>query len=88
MDEAISRHGLYCAKKRSKSDDISGEAADGPKVMYWRSDNGQNTGDGEKISHLSGMNLEQILAFDVAVLQHAVAERSRKNSSRNSFGGI
>ena len=87
MDEAISRHGLYCAKKRSKSDEISREAADGAKVLPWRSGNGQNAGDGENISHLSGMDLEQILAFDVAVLQHAVAERSRKKSSRNSFGG-
>jgi len=88
MDEAISRHGLYCAKKRSKPDEISAEAADGAKVLPWRSGNGQNAGDGENISQLSGMDLEQILAFDVAVLQHAVAERSRKKSSRNSFGGI
>ena len=85
MEEAITRHALYCAKKRSTPGDALGIAADEAKITPWRSDDAQNIGDEEKTSHLSGMDLEQILAFDVVVLQHAVTEPSRKESSRNSF---
>ena len=90
MEEAISRHALYCAKKRSTPGDALGVATDGAKIMPWRSGDAKNVGDEEKdkTAHPSGMDLEQILAFDVVVLQHAATESSRKESSRNSFGGL
>ena len=90
MEEAISRHALYCAKKKSMPGDALGGTTDGAKITPWRSGDAENTGDEEKdkTAHLSGMDLEQILAFDVVVLQHAATESSRRESSRNSFGGF
>lgn len=87
MEEAISRHALFCARKRSASGDALGVATDGAKISPWRSGEGQRTDDEEETSHLlgMGMDLEQILAFDIVVLQHAVTEMKR-NESRNASG--
>lgn len=88
LQEAISRHGLYCAKEKA-----SGEmqAGTGEHIMPWRSADDNNvcyTGEGG--THIVGLDMEQVLAFDVIVLQHAVAERSKRESREfnNTFSGI
>ena len=77
MEEAISRHALYCAaKKRSTPGNALEVATEKAKITPWSSGDVQSIGGEEKASHLSGMDLEQVLAFDVIVLQHAITEKS------------
>ena len=77
MEEAISRHALYCAaKKRSTPGDALEVATEKAKITPWSSGDVQSIGRTAKGSYLSGTDLEQVLAFDVAVLQHAVTEKS------------
>lgn len=87
LQEAISRHGLYCAKKKAP-----GPTCTHGLITPWlptddtSSASVSNTG--ECGTHFLGVNMEQVLAFDVVVLQHAVTERSKRESREfnSNFG--
>jgi len=87
LQEAISRHGLYCAKKTA-SDPTCTHGLITPWLPTDDTSSASVSNTGECATHFSGVNMEQVLAFDVVVLQYAVSERSKRESREinSTFG--
>ena len=87
LQEAISRYGLYCAKKKA-SDPTCTHGLITPWLPTDDTSSASVSNTGECGTHFLGMNTEQVLAFDVVVLQHAVSERSKRESREfnSTFG--
>ena len=78
LQEAISRHGLFCAKKKASGRDSMSNVARENVTLWLPTNDKAACYAGESGTHVLGLSLEQVLAFDVVVLQHTVAERSKR----------